>query len=1047
MEEEFRGAVTRDVGTETHKGPTEPVLQTQKTPSPSPAFIKENIDVLRTMINEHDQQAKMKATPRKLAYVDSDKEAPTGSLAREPTHLRRSRRLEDRSITKEKARKERSKPKGKRSGRQETSSDSEREEGSKDTCEDLNSPYKRPKPTPLPRVSSAEQEEWPMPVWCKMFRQTLGGAARNWFDDLDPKSVNSFEELSSKFLEEFSQQKRYAKDPTEIHGIKRRQNEGLQTFMDRFKSESSHIKGVPPVLHISAFMHGHGHPELGKKLNDKIPKTVDEMFERVRAFIRGEVAAGTAKMVHPSQGDNRYIRPTWTEGLEKARNRGGSREARRNMGVYTPYPRKDTFTLLIKTPKEILAMENMSFPEPPPLIGTLEKQNLNKFCDYHRDRGHNTNDCYQLKKQIEEAVASRKLAHLVKDILRTNQRNESQGRNSAKVINMIREGGNHKRSFEEGRFGLTDELTFPAIPQNQLTDEPIILEGIIEGETHNPLGVIDLRVTMGRAGRSKTLLMEFAIINCHSPYNVIIGRTRMRSLGAVGSTIHSMIKFPTNQGIVTMETSRESLWECRQLERMQDSRKEVQWRQRKEQMSRIREQVILITKSSSGRGPNSGPVSLEKHGTRKTQRKYASSAMNEYKQKRITGDDEEKTGFHTEEGVYCFTHMPKELKNSAATLQRMMEEIDPVTSSFGVKGGRFLGFMVTREGVRADPQKVQTIILNPTLKSPNQIRSLFLQLAFISKFIPKMAELQYPIRKVRMRFETTERSGWTNEAEKALQRIKRKLNKLQTLAVPKEGEILMLCLRQKDETISSVLLVEREGIQIHVSYVKVITDGPMEEILKLSRKEGRLAKWVAEIRTYDISYILRKEAEGSVVKKFFGQEEQVEETPDANKGGTLNLSRKLQAKSIPTPRAWRLYLGRETIEKGSGVGMILVNPEEKMYSYAIRLKFNASNHAMDCEALLTGLAVSISKGMKDLHVFMDSPKLVSDHTSSKNLNSKAKVLTGLATIKLEFLNQEVSVGIKTRPSAEETSSSKKGKATSNIPSAKPNYNWEASGSN
>ncbi|GKE61191.1 reverse transcriptase domain-containing protein [Tanacetum coccineum] len=260
----------------------------KKNPSLSSAFIKENIDVLRTMIKEHEQQAKMKATPRKLAYADSDKEAPALSLAKrfsdrfslessgtsdtyrqtrsasksqktpsknkEPTHLRRSRRLEDRNITKEKLRKERSKSRRKRSGHQEASSNFEYEEGSEDAYEDLNSPYKRPKPAPftqrithfkyhrrakLPRnirvyegnkdpedhlgifSAAAEQEEWPMLVWCKMFRQTLGGAARNWFDDLDPKSVDSFEELSQKFLEEFSQQKRYAKDPTEIHGIKR----------------------------------------------------------------------------------------------------------------------------------------------------------------------------------------------------------------------------------------------------------------------------------------------------------------------------------------------------------------------------------------------------------------------------------------------------------------------------------------------------------------------------------------------------------------------------------------------------------------------------------------------------------------------------------------------------------------------------------------------------------------------------------------------------------------------------------------------------------
>ncbi|GKF07898.1 hypothetical protein Tco_0042122, partial [Tanacetum coccineum] len=34
------------------------------------------------MIKEHDQQAKMKVTPRKPAYADYDKEALAGSLAK-----------------------------------------------------------------------------------------------------------------------------------------------------------------------------------------------------------------------------------------------------------------------------------------------------------------------------------------------------------------------------------------------------------------------------------------------------------------------------------------------------------------------------------------------------------------------------------------------------------------------------------------------------------------------------------------------------------------------------------------------------------------------------------------------------------------------------------------------------------------------------------------------------------------------------------------------------------------------------------------------------
>ncbi|GKG37475.1 hypothetical protein Tco_0447648, partial [Tanacetum coccineum] len=102
--------------------------------------------------------------------------------------------------------------------------------------------------------------------------------------------------------------------------------------------------------------------------------------------------------------------------------------------------------------------------------------------------------------------------------------------------------------------------------------------------------------------------------------------------------------------------------------------------------------------------------------------------------------DEEKTGFHTEEGVHCFTHMPKELKKlrcyalkddgkglsrsnrtkhgnilgrnsnkklvqdvkeTLRKLKRVNIKIDPTMSSFGVKEGRFLGHMVTEEGLRA----------------------------------------------------------------------------------------------------------------------------------------------------------------------------------------------------------------------------------------------------------------------------------------------------------------------------------------------------------
>nr|GEW84961.1 hypothetical protein [Tanacetum cinerariifolium] len=647
----------------------------------------------QTRAAKHDQQAKMKATPRKLAYADSVKEAPARSLARrfsdrfspdssltsdthrqtraasksqrtpsknkELTHLRRSGRLEDRSITKEKARRERSKSRRKRSGHQETSSNSEHEE-----------------------------------------------------------------------------------DPIEIHGIKRRQNEGLQAFMDRFKSKSSHIKGVPSVLCILAFMYGRGHPELAKKLNDKIPKT------------------------------------------------GGS------MGM--PIAKKGVR----------LIEGGLNFG-PVSLAKTWEKEDTGEVCIVSQERP----DRHVTMGTTLTAICKQLVTHVLQE--------------NKEVFAWARS----KRTFVP-RFVMEHQLKIYPLA------EPMVYK----------------RRPMAPEGR---LALKEKVQVDYSSLNKVCDKDMYPFLKK-GEGLASIMGYS---------------YKC-----------------------------------------------FLRH-------------LKEYSQIRMTDDDEEKTGFHTKEGVYCFTHMPKELeKLSSYTLEddgedieetlrklkRVNIKIDPVTSSFEVKEGRFLGYMVTKEG--------------------------------------------------------------TNEAEEALQRIKRKLNKLQKLAVPKEGEILMLCLCHKDETKSFVLLVEREGIQIPVSY----------------------------------------------------------ETLDANERGTLNLNNELQAKSTPTPRAWRLYLGKETIEEGSSVGIILVSPEERMHSYAIRLKFNTSDHAIDCEALLAGLAVSVSKGMKDLHVFMDSPELVAqtegNHTPTtkqerkykkeimdattpfygfrithlpKILNSKVEVLTGLATIKLEFLNQEV----------------------------------------
>ncbi|KAJ0476084.1 putative retrotransposon gag domain-containing protein [Helianthus annuus] len=64
--------------------------------------------------------------------------------------------------------------------------------------------------------SAGEVTLWPMPLWCKMFVRTLIGSARVWWDSLPIGGIDSFEELVTKFSQQFSQQMRHTKDRTEV---------------------------------------------------------------------------------------------------------------------------------------------------------------------------------------------------------------------------------------------------------------------------------------------------------------------------------------------------------------------------------------------------------------------------------------------------------------------------------------------------------------------------------------------------------------------------------------------------------------------------------------------------------------------------------------------------------------------------------------------------------------------------------------------------------------------------------------------------------------
>ncbi|GJT92018.1 hypothetical protein Tco_1080863 [Tanacetum coccineum] len=129
--------------------------------------------------------------------------------------------------------------------------------------------------------------------------------------------------------------------------------------------------------------------------------------------------------------------------------------------------RPDRFALLTKTPKEILALEKGKFKTPPPMTTPVEKRNVNKFCEFHREVGHNTDECNHLRKQIKDMLKVGKLSHIIRELKQNSgkeqpkKKGETSGKEKPQAILMIQSRQNAVRQKITQSFSPDLEISFP----------------------------------------------------------------------------------------------------------------------------------------------------------------------------------------------------------------------------------------------------------------------------------------------------------------------------------------------------------------------------------------------------------------------------------------------------------------------------------------------------------------------------------------------------------------------------------------------------------
>nr|KYP71650.1 Retrovirus-related Pol polyprotein from transposon 412 family [Cajanus cajan] len=235
-------------------------------------------------------------------------------------------------------------------------------------------------------------------------------------------------------------------------------------------------------------------------------------------------------------------------------------------------------------------------------------------------------------------------------------------------------------------------------------------------------------------------------------------------------------------------------------------------------------------------------------------------AYSSYNQIKMYPADEEKTAFITESANFCYKVMPFGLKNAGATYQRLMDKVfqgqvgrnieinvddmvvkssslaehladlteifsqlrrhnmrlNPEKCTFGVKGGKFLGFMLSARGIEANRDKCQAVLDMRSSSNLKELQRLSGRLAALSRFLPRLGDKISPMTRL---LRKAAAFSWDEQCEATFATLKTTLATPPILTKPDPLRPILVYLSVSDEAISSVLVQEKEGAQVPVYFV------------------------------------------------------------------------------------------------------------------------------------------------------------------------------------------------------------------------------------
>ncbi|GJV26605.1 reverse transcriptase domain-containing protein [Tanacetum coccineum] len=215
--------------------------------------------------------------------------------------------------------------------------------------------------------------------------------------------------------------------------------------------------------------------------------------------------------------------------------------------------------------------------------------------------------------------------------------------------------------------------------------------------------------------------------------------------------------------------------------------------------------------------------------------------------------------------------------------------------SFRVEEGIYFGHLITKQGIRADPYKVNAISALQPPKTVSEIQSFSKKLASLNRFLLKSAEKALPFMKT-MKSCTSEK----------MVHVPRSLEKELEQKYP-ELERLILAL---------VYAVRKLRRYFQAHPIQVLSDMPIKKVLAKLKKLGRVAKWAIELGEHEIEFKGRNSIKGQILADFLAETSPTKREEEKN-----GEAKRKEPEPEPEPEpenTWKLFTDGASSSDGSG---------------------------------------------------------------------------------------------------------------------------------